>query len=108
MIPLLIPWSSSPAPASISSRNTSVMECTAVSDCPTPTVSIMIVSKPAASQSIMVSLVFLATPPRDPPEGDGRINALESVASASMRVLSPKILPLDLALLGSMANTATL
>ena len=39
MMPRLIPCNSSPAPASISSRKKSVIERTAVSDCPTPTVS---------------------------------------------------------------------
>ena len=44
-----------------------------ISLCPTPTVSIMIVSNPQASQSVMVSLVFRATPPKVSPEAEGRI-----------------------------------
>ena len=82
------------------------MECTIVSDWPTPTVSIMIVSNPAASQSTMVSLVFLATPPKVDPEGEGRIKAFSSVTSCSILVLSPRILPLFTVLLGSTAKTA--
>lgn len=41
----------------------STIECTAVSLCPTPTVSTKIVSNPAASHKMMVSRVFRATPP---------------------------------------------
>ncbi len=49
------------------------MLATATSDCPTPTVSTRITSKPAASSSTMVSRVALATPPRVPEVGDGRM-----------------------------------
>ncbi|MBA7564993.1 hypothetical protein ES708_06662 [subsurface metagenome] len=107
IIPRLIPCSSSPAPANINNRKKSTIECTAISDCPTPTVSIKMVSNPAASHKIMVSLVFLATPPNEPAVGEGRINALGSAASFSILVLSPIILPLERALLGSMAKTAS-
>jgi hypothetical protein len=48
IIPLLIPCNSS-APFTITKKSTIL--CTAVSLCPTPTVSMMIVSKPQASQS---------------------------------------------------------
>ena len=51
------------------------MELTAVSDWPTPTVSTITVLKPAASQRIIVSLVFLATPPSEPAAGEGLIKA---------------------------------
>ena len=82
------------------------MDLTTVSDCPTPTVSTMMMSKPAASHSTMVSRVLRATPPSVRPEGEGRMKALGSVESSSMRVLSPRMLPLDRSLLGSMARTA--
>ncbi len=108
IIPRLMPCSSSPAPEIISSRKKSTMECTAISDWPTPTVSTIMVSNPAASQIIMVSLVLRATPPSEPAEGEGRINALGWVESPSIRVLSPKMLPLERELLGSMASTASL
>ena len=49
------------------------MSATTVSDWPTPTVSTMITSKPAASHSSMASRVLRATPPSVPPEGEGRI-----------------------------------
>ena len=65
-------------------------------------------SKPAASHKITVSLVFLATPPSEPALGLGRINALGSLHRVSIRVLSPRILPLLFSELGSMASTASL
>lgn len=84
----------------------STIECTAVSLCPTPTVSTKILSKPAASQSMIVSRVLRATPPNEPADGLGRIKDFGWTDSFSMRVLSPKILPLERSLLGSIAKTA--
>ena len=107
MMPRLIPWSSSPAPEILSKRKKSTIEWTAVSLWPTPTVSIIIVSKPAASQRIMDSLVFLATPPRVFPDAEGRINAFSSFTNSSILVLSPRMLPCEMVLLGSTASTAT-
>jgi len=49
--------------------NRSTIECTAVSDWPTPTVSMKITSKPAASHNTIVSRVLRATPPREPAAG---------------------------------------
>ena len=49
------------------------MLATATSDWPTPTVSITITSKPAASSNTTVSRVAFATPPRVPDVGDGRM-----------------------------------
>ena len=108
IIPRLIPCSSSPAPASINNKKKSTIECTAVSDCPTPTVSINIVSKPAASHNIIVCRVFFATPPNEPAEGEGLIKALGSFANSSILVLSPRMLPFVISLLGSTAKTAIL
>ena len=108
MIPRLIPCSSSPVPASWISRKKSTIECTAVSLCPTPTVSTNTVSKPAASHKTIVSRVLRATPPSEPADGEGRMNASFSRDKASIRVLSPRILPLERSLLGSMASTANL
>src|ERR1700682_5709878 len=51
------------------------MLATATSDWPTPTVSTRITSNPAASSNTMVSRVALATPPRVPEVGDGRVEA---------------------------------
>ena len=44
-------------------------------DWPTPTVSTMMTSKPAASQSSIASRVLSATPPSEPADGDGRMKA---------------------------------
>ena len=51
--------------------------------------------------------VLRATPPNEPAEGLGRINDFGCTESCSIRVLSPKILPLLRSLLGSIANTAS-
>ena len=107
IIPRFIPCNSSPAPANFNNKKKSTIECTTVSDCPTPTVSIIIVSNPAASHKIILSRVFWATPPKEVPEGEGLIKAFSSVTRASILVLSPKIEPLFTELLGSTANTAT-
>ena len=107
MMPRLMPCSSSPVPATCMSRKKSTMEWQAVSLWPTPTVSTNILSKPAASQRIIVSRVFRATPPKEPAEGLGRMNESGCTASFSMRVLSPRMLPLVRSLEGSMANTAS-
>ena len=108
MIPRLIPCNSSPVPASWINRKKSTIECTAVSLCPTPTVSTNTVSKPAASHNTIVSRVLRATPPKEPADGEGRIKAFFSLDKASIRVLSPRILPFERSLLGSIASTASL
>ena len=108
IIPRLMPCSSSPVPASWINRKKSTIEWTAVSLCPTPTVSTKIVSKPAASHKTMVSRVFRATPPNEPADGEGRMKAFFSRESASIRVLSPRMLPFERSLLGSIARTANL
>ena len=46
--------------------------------------------------------------PKEPAEGEGRIKASFSLDKVSIRVLSPKILPFERSLLGSMARTASL
>ena len=108
MMPRLMPWSSSPVPASCMSRKKSTMEWTAVSLCPTPTVSTNMLLYPAASHSTMVSRVLRATPPSEPADGEGRMNAPWCCDSFSMRVLSPSMEPLVRSLEGSMASTASL
>ena len=73
IMPRLMPCNSSPAPEIWSIMNISTIECTAVSDCPTPTVSMKMTSNPAASHRMIVSRVLRATPPSDPAEGEGRM-----------------------------------
>ena len=108
MIPFLMPCNSSPPPGSIRSMKKSTIDRTDISLCPTPTVSINITSKPAASQSMIVSRVLRVTPPKVPPEGEGRMKEFFSRDRSSIRVLSPRIEPRVFALLGSIARTATL
>jgi len=55
---------------------------------------------------MMISLVANPTPPKVPDEGLGLIKALESAARPVILVLSPRMLPLFFALLGSTAKTA--
>jgi hypothetical protein len=83
------------------------MSDTAVSDWPTPTVSTMTTSKPAASTSTIASRVARATPPSVPEVGDGRMKAWGSTARSAMRVLSPRMLPPVRDEDGSTASTAT-
>ena len=83
------------------------MSATAVSLWPTPTVSITITSKPAASQASAASRVRRVTPPSVAPAGDGRMKASGAWARRCMRVLSPRIEPPERRLEGSTASTAT-
>ena len=85
----------------------STIEWTAVSLWPTPTVSMKIVSKPAASQRMTVSRVLRATPPSEPADGEGRMKTSGLEEMLSMRVLSPRIDPPLRSELGSMARTAS-
>ena len=107
MTPRLMPCRSSPPAGSSSTMNMSTMSETAVSDWPTPTVSTITVSKPAASTSSMVSRVRRATPPKVAPAGEGRMKAPCRRDSSSMRVLSPRIEPPPRLDEGSMASTAS-
>ena len=86
----------------------STMERTVVSDCPTPTVSTRMTLQPAASQSIMVSRLLRATPPNVPPEGEGLIKQFGSLERFCILVLSPRMEPPVMELVGSTARTATL
>ena len=52
-------------------------------------VSTRMMSYPAPSQRTMASLVALATPPRLPHEGEGRMYAFMSLERRVIRVLSP-------------------
>ena len=106
-MPLLIACRSSPALGSCISTNTSVRLATSVSLWPTPTVSTITTSNPAASTNRIASRVCAATPPSAPLDGDGRMNACGCRASSSIRVLSPRTEPPLTELDGSTASTAT-
>src|ERR1017187_6167767 len=54
----------------------------------------------------MVSRVRRATPPKCPPDGEGRMNAPSSIESRSIRVLSPRMLPPESGLYGSTVRPA--
>ena len=82
------------------------MSATATSDWPTPTVSTMTMSNPAASASAMVSRVLRVTPPSVPDVGEGRMKAPGSCARRLMRVLSPRMEPPVRRDVGSTASTA--
>ena len=60
---------------------------------PTPTVSTITTSKPAASQTSPASRVRRATPPSVPPVGEGRMKRRGRARETGMRVLSPRIEP---------------
>src|SRR5262245_43604346 len=107
MTPRLMPCRSSPPAGNSSTMNMSTMSATAVSDWPTPTVSTISVSKPAASASSMASRVRRATPPKVAPAGEGRMKAAWRRDSSSIRVLSPRIEPPPRLDEGSMASTAS-
>ena len=105
--PFLMACKSSPAFGKCMSTNISVILATAISLCPTPTVSTITTSNPAASARSIVSRVFSATPPRLPAVGLGRIKAFSLIDNCSIRVLSPRIEPPETVEDGSIANTAT-
>ena len=105
--PFLIACKSSPAFGNCNNKNKSVIPATAISLWPTPTVSTITTSWPAASATNRASRVFSATPPSVPEEGLGRIKACSWTDNFSMRVLSPKIDPPDKLDEGSIAKTAT-
>ena len=105
--PFLMACRSSPALGSCISTKTSVMPATAVSLWPTPTVSTITTSCPAASHTRSASRVFSATPPSVPDAGLGRMNAPSLTESCSMRVLSPRMEPPLTLDDGSTASTAT-
>ena len=105
--PRLMACRSSPAFGNCSSAKQSVMPATAVSLWPTPTVSTITTSWPAASSTSIASRVLAVTPPSVPPVGLGRMKASASTDRRSMRVLSPRIEPPDTLDDGSTASTAT-
>jgi len=72
-MPFFIACRSSPALGNCNRTKASVIAATAVSDCPTPTVSTTITSNPAASQTSRHSRVRAATPPSVPALGEGRM-----------------------------------
>ena len=105
--PRLMPCNSSPPEGSSNSRKKSVISATRSSDWPTPTVSTITRSKPAASHKYRASRVRRATPPSLVPAGDGRMKAAGCVDNSGIRVLSPRMEPPLMTELGSTVSTAT-
>ncbi len=97
----------SPDSGTSSSRLVSAMRDTASSDCPTPTVSTRIRSKPAASRTSHTSRVEVARPPSEPRVAIERMNTPGSSAMLSIRIRSPSRAPPEKGLVGSTATTAT-
>src|SRR5688500_4824105 len=83
------------------------MPVTASSDCPTPTVSTRIRSKPPASRTSHTSRVLVASPPSDPRVAMERIYTPRSIATDSIRIRSPSSAPPEKGLVASTATTAT-
>ena len=78
------------------------------SPCPTPTVSITTMSKPAASRMLTASWVVGAKPPRCPRVAMLRKKTPESNVWRPIRIRSPNKAPPVNGLVGSTAKTATL
>ena len=66
MIPALIACTSSPIPGTRTTMVTPASRAISTSSCPTPTVSTITTSRPAASNSIVISVVARAKPPSHP------------------------------------------
>ena len=108
MMPALSAWTSSPAPGTIVTSDTSAVRTISTSSWPTPTVSMRTTSLPAASRRRATSLVARASPPRWPRVAMLRMNTPSSPACACMRTRSPRIAPPVKGLVGSTAMTPTL
>ena len=108
VIPLFIIWSSSPPTGGRTSTIQSTKLDTDVSFCPTPTVSINILSYPAALTNSTLLSIALFTPPKHFPEGEARTKASALLLRLGILVLSPSIAPPECTDDGSTANTATL
>ena len=103
MMPALRACTSSPAPGTTVTIDTSAVRTMSTSSCPTPTVSMMTTSRPAASSTSATSLVARASPPRCPRVAMLRMNTPGSAACACMRTRSPRIAPPVNGLVGSTA-----
>ncbi len=105
--PALIACTSSPMPGA----STTIVVCAAlamsISAWPTPTVSIRMRSKPAASSTVRTSAVVRARPPRLPRVAMLRMKTPGSPARSRMRTRSPRSAPPEKGLVGSTAMMPT-
>ena len=93
MMPALSACTSSPVPGTSTTIDTSAVRTMSTSSCPTPTVSMITKSRPAASSTSAASLVARASPPRWPRVAMLRMNTPASPACACMRTRSPRMAP---------------
>jgi hypothetical protein len=93
IIPALIAWMSSPIPGTKTTTDTSAVFTISTSSWPTPTVSTITLSKPAASRIATASTVARERPPRLPRVAIERIKTFLSRPSVAIRMRSPRIAP---------------
>ena len=106
-IPALIAWISSPMPGITTTMVVSAVLTMSTSDWPTPTVSIMMISKPNASISLTASPAFWDKPPRLPRVAIERTKMPSSEDRSSILIRSPRIAPPENGLVGSTAIMPT-
>ena len=107
MIPALSACTSSPVPGMRVTIERSAVRMMSTSSWPTPTVSMMITSLPAASSTSAASPVARARPPRWPRVAMLRMNTPASPACVCIRSRSPRTAPPLNGLVGSTAMTPT-
>ncbi len=93
MMPALMAWISSPMPGTSTTQQVCTQLTTSTSSWPTPTVSTMTTSHPAASRRSMASWVARARPPRAPRVAMERMKIPGSDAMRPMRMRSPRMAP---------------
>src|SRR5688572_3168316 len=107
MMPALSAWTSSPAPGLKTTTVTSAVRAMSTSAWPTPTVSMITTSRPAAASTLTASAVAVARPPSVPRVAMLRMNTPSSAACACIRTRSPRMAPPVNGLDGSTASTPT-
>ena len=107
-MPALIAWMSSPSPGADTTTIVCAARTTSTSSWPTPTVSMMIMSYPAASRMSTASNVPRASPPRAPRVAMLRTNTEGWLETSPMRMRSPRMEPPEKGLDGSTAMMPTL
>jgi hypothetical protein len=106
-MPALMAWMSSPRPGAETTTTVCAARAISTSAWPTPTVSMMMVSKPAASSTSTASSEARAMPPCAPRVAMLRMNTPSSLTSSLMRMRSPMMLPPEYGLEGSTAMMPT-
>src|SRR4051812_5531666 len=107
MMPAFRAWTSSPVPGTSVTIDTSAVRMMSTSSWPTPTVSMMMMSRPAASSTSAASPVARERPPRCPRVAMLRMNTPASEECVCMRSRSPSTAPPLNGLVGSTAITPT-